>query len=225
LKKRLTIGVIVTAMAATMSFVVAGPSTRERARTAALSPNEIVGAVQTMGLVPTTQAFRHGHFYILHALDRRGTELRVVADAAFGDIVSVTPLYVPRYDAGPRIIHVPQPGERRGSIGESDEAALPDDEIIEQVPRTDAPSAPPRRSVRSVSPPPPANDLSPIYPTPKFKVEDDAQHEIKSDPVTGMQSQANDAKNDAEKFRAPDRQADRMRLPPPSYTPPPPAQD
>lgn len=53
---------------------------------------------------------------LLNAVDPRGTELRVVADAALGDIVSVTPIFAPRFDAGPRIIHVPQPGERSSAV-------------------------------------------------------------------------------------------------------------
>ncbi len=173
MKKRLTVGVIVTAMAATVSFVVAGPYDYERADARALSPERIVAAVQSLGLVPTTRAVRRGHYYVLHALDRRGTELRIVADAAFGDIIDVVPIYTPRYDGGPRIIHVPQAGEH-------DEAAVPDNAAVEPAPAprhqrarpvhrpvikhkaalAPAPKPKPHRSVRSV-PPPPARGLEP----------------------------------------------------------------
>ncbi len=187
MKKRLTVGVIVTAMAATMSFVVAGPYGDERADARALSPERIVAAVQSFGLIPTTRAVRRGHYYVLHALDRRGTELRVVADAAFGDIIDVVPIYTPRYDGGPRIIHVPQAAEH-------DEASVPDDADAERAPAPHrqvrplhrrviehkAAPAPksklkpkPQRSVRSV-PPPPARGLTPIYPTPRFKAKIEA---------------------------------------------------
>lgn len=51
---------------------------------------------------------------MLHALDTRGVELHVVADAYFGDILSVWPVRpdstAPDYVRVPRIIHVPQPG-------------------------------------------------------------------------------------------------------------------
>jgi hypothetical protein len=116
LSKRLTIGVIAAALAATVSFVAAGPYRRAPLVAAALSPDDLVNSVQTLGLVPTTRVFRRGPFYVLHALDRYGTELRIVADAGLGDILSVTPIYVPRVDAGPRIIHVPQP--RHGAGGQ-----------------------------------------------------------------------------------------------------------
>jgi hypothetical protein len=62
---------------------------------------------------PTTQALRRGPYYVLHAVNARGLEVRVVTDAQLGDIISISPLVLPRYDSGPRIIHVPQPGRTR----------------------------------------------------------------------------------------------------------------
>ena len=238
MKKRLTVGVIVTAMAATMSFVVAGPYGHEHQAAGPLPPDQIVASVQYLGLVPTTRAFRRGPYYVLHALDRRGNQFRVVADAALGDIVDITPIYEPRFDAGPRIIHVPQPGER-------DEAALPDEKAVKRAPaprhsarpahrrtvkHAPAPAPQPRRSVRSV-PPPPAQGLSPIYPTPRFKAKQAAPRASARDGKSAGQEQAGDTgaqeqtDKAAEKFRAPDAQADRTRLAPPRYSPPPPAQD
>lgn len=129
----------------------------------------------------------------------------------------------PRYGAGARIIHVPQPrarGEQAGSY-RYDEAAVPADGNDENV------APPPRRraiqrSQRSDPPPPPApprvrsepkrvlgpprnvlgapqaaTQLTPIYPTPKF-----------------------DAKlYSGDKFAAPETNAATM-APPPGYTPP-----
>jgi hypothetical protein len=139
MKKSLTIGMAATALAATVSFVAAGPYQREPVTAAdALPAYEILATVRALGFDPTTQAFRRGPYYVLHALDWRGVQVRVVADAQLGDIVSIRRVFVPRYDAGPRIIHVPQPGDRR----------------------------PRRRSDASLSPP--AKDFSPVYPTPKF---------------------------------------------------------
>ena len=49
----------------------------------------------------------------------RLAEVRVVADAHFGDVLSVVPVnavavaYAPAYQRGPRIIHVPQPGDAK----------------------------------------------------------------------------------------------------------------
>jgi len=100
----------------------------------------------------------------------------------------------PYYERGPRIIHVPQPGEveermnSRASVGDLDQPhASRNDETIAPKPRrkatphrrTDLPpprkpySAPPpppeptgpRRAVLS-APPPRAGGLSPVYPTP-----------------------------------------------------------
>lgn len=231
MKKRLTIGVIVTALAATMSFVAAGPYQDKPVTAAdALPRSEIVARVQSLGLVPTTRVLRRGPFYVLHALDRRGTELRVVTDAALGDILSVTPVYVPRFDAGPRIIHVPPRGER---ADKRDGAALPDDEVVERTPtprqhavrqphraKRRVPPPHPRRSISSA--PSPVEGLSPIHPTPKFTTKFNAPDEAVRDSERAPENEADSqASNDAEKFRAPDEPADRTRLPPPGYTPPP----
>ena len=110
-RRRLTIGVVGIVMAASVSLAAARPYRHERWVAAALPPNDIIASMQIQGLVPVTPALRRGHYYVLHAVDRCGTELRVVADASFGDIVDLAPIYLPRFDAGPRIIRVPQRGE------------------------------------------------------------------------------------------------------------------
>jgi hypothetical protein len=135
-----------------------------------------------------------------------GTEHERIADAG----ASVTPYYV----RGPRIIHVPRPGEEieergdiRASIDRDAEPVLSDDNAandiaspprrravapkhrveskraapkpaVKKTPRwksrSDAPPPPPpaplgpRRAVLS-APPPRAEGLSPIYPTPRFE--------------------------------------------------------
>jgi hypothetical protein len=197
MKKRLTIVIAATALAATVtSLTAAGLYQRQRVTAAdALPAYEILNTVRSFGLRPTTQALRRGPYYVLHAVDARGFEVRVVADAQLGDIVSISPLVAPRYDSGPRIIHVPQPGERddRAAPYDDDRAAVSDDD-------DDADRAPPPRrratprARQSSDPPPPApraraeprplgplrtllsappapagNSLSPIYPTPKFR--------------------------------------------------------
>ena len=111
MKKQLTLGLIALAMAATTSLAAARSYRGERVAVTLLSPDEILASVQIIGLVPTVPVLRRGPFYVLHAFDRQGTEFSVVADAAFGDIVDVTPIFIPRLDGGPRIIHVPQPGD------------------------------------------------------------------------------------------------------------------
>jgi hypothetical protein len=112
----LTIGVVGAALAATLTLVTAGSFKREQVTAANVLPAyEIVTAVRAMGLNPISDAVRRGPYYVLHAYDPRGVEVRVVADAQFGDILSIAPAralntaYAPRYERGPRIIHVPQP--------------------------------------------------------------------------------------------------------------------
>jgi len=207
LRKRLTIGVIVAALAATVSLVATG--TERHGHRAALRESEILTNVRLMGLTPTTRAYRRGPFYVLHAVDLGGTALRVVADAELGDIVSVTPLYALRFDAGPRIIHVPQPGEE---ADDRDEAALP----VERhpPPRHRAISRPIQRSKPRASavPPAPRRNVLSLPPAPAG--------------LNQLQiSDKLDAKAEAEKFRAPEEQ-DRLPPPPADIRPPdPPERD
>ena len=119
MKKALTIGLAGVALAATLSFVAAGSFKSEPVTEAdALPAYEILTTVRAMGLNPISEPARRGPYYVVHAYDPRGTEVRVVADAQFGDILSVAPAralntaYAPGYARGPRIIHVPQAGER-----------------------------------------------------------------------------------------------------------------
>ena len=126
----------------------------------ALPAYEILTTVRSMGLNPVSEPVRRGPYYVLHAYDPRGIEVRVVADAQFGDILSVAPAralntaYAPRYERGPRIIHVPQPGERddRASVNDRDEPAASNDDDEEEAP-------PPRR--RATPPPQRRSDAPP----------------------------------------------------------------
>lgn len=160
MKKALTIGLTSVAIAATLSVVTAWSRPPEPVADA-LPADAIVSRVTELGLDPIRQPVRRGPYYVLHAYDRRGIEMRVVADAQFGDVLSVAPTrpahatYTVRYDAGPRIIHVPQPGEEyedRASLSDPDEPAMaPDDDDEEMAP-------PPRRRVK---PRPPAKSDAP----------------------------------------------------------------
>ena len=194
MKKRLTIGIVAAALAATLSFVAAGSSGRDQV---------------------TDQA-----------TDR--------APPPGARVLTIVRGYAPNDQRGPRIIHVPQAGERdqrandRASIDDRHQPAVAndvdDDEVapaprrrlvpaprrpIETQPhprtprwqvRSEAPPPRPpetRRAVLSV-PPPPAEGPTPIRPTPRFSA--------KADP--------------AEKFSQP-RDASASESPPPAgYTPP-----
>ena len=233
MKKRLTIAIAVAALAATVtSLTAASLYQRQRAQVTAadaLPAYEIVNNVRALGFRPTTQALRRGPYYVMHAYDPHGVEVRVVADAQLGDVVSVTPVSTPRYNGGPHIIHVPQPGERdehSSSASEDGEAAVSDendDQDVERPAPASRPAvhrsfeAPPTRASADpvpparpepkslglpravLSAPPPVGDLTPVYPTPKFK----------SDP--------------SEKFSEPDERSD--NIPPTGYTPPAPPRD
>lgn len=114
MKKSLTIGVAASLLAAAVSIGAAEASQRAPGSVGYMLPAyEILINVRALGYDPTTPAFRRGPYYVLHAYDRYGIEVRVVADAQLGDIVSIRPVFAPRYDAGPRIIHVPQRGRRQ----------------------------------------------------------------------------------------------------------------
>jgi len=83
------------------------------ASVAVLPPDDILSTVRFMGFYPTTEAVLRGPYYVLHANDPRGIEMRIVADAQFGDILSIEPalvldqVYPLFYYRGPLIIHVP----------------------------------------------------------------------------------------------------------------------
>jgi hypothetical protein len=157
--KRLTIALAISMLAATMTSLMAGGLYQRDEVTAAdaLPAYEVLNTVRSLGFRPTTQALRRGPYYVLHAIDPRGIEVRIVADAQLGDIVSISPLLAPRYYGGPRIIHVPQPGTRdkRGSAyeGNNDDSAAGESEDA-QPPATPAPRAPVRRPYQRMEAPP-----------------------------------------------------------------------
>ena len=195
MKRGLTIGMAIAAIGLTFNYVMAGSLTHSHANRADVLPSDVLSNVREIGLTPSTEPLRRGPYYILHAVDPRGVEVRVVADAALGDVLSVTPSkpyeIVPQYTRGPRIIHVPQPGDDRASVDDRDEAAAPadadDDQIAPPRPRakrpvqhrsdkppvqhrSDKPRTVPPKPTRTVlsAPPPPVAAPVPIRPTPNF---------------------------------------------------------
>ena len=155
MKQALTIGLVMAVLAASLSFVAAssikrGPNNEPLTEADALPAYEILTVARSMGFKPVSEPSRRGPYYVFQAVDQRGQEVRVVADARFGDIVSVAPISplnvanTPNYQRGARIIHVPQPGERdeRASVNERDEPALSQKDDEEE-----AAPAPPRRRI------------------------------------------------------------------------------
>jgi hypothetical protein len=117
--KALTIGMAGLALAATVSFAAVGAHELEPvAAASALPACDILTTIRAMGLDPIGDPVRRGPYYVLHAYAPSGVEMRVVADAQFGDILSAAPArvldtaFMPRYEHAPRIIHVPQADER-----------------------------------------------------------------------------------------------------------------
>jgi hypothetical protein len=196
-KSKLTIVVAVAALAATATSFAAGGLYHRGQVTAAntLPDSTILNSVRALGFVPTTRALRRGPYYVLHAYNPRGVEVRIVADAELGDIVSVEPLLTPHFDGGARVIHVPRPGDRSGrAMPEDDRAAVSgDDDDEDNAPpprrairpstqrddasraRAEKPLGPPRNVLSA--PPPSAETLTPVYPTPKFNPKFDPKNE------------------------------------------------
>lgn len=117
MKKGLTIFVAAAALAATLPSVAANSLKYDPTTDVEVLPAyQILVNLRLTGLSPIGEPARRGPYYFLHAYDLRGIEMRVVADAHLGDILSVEPartLYAIAlsYAREPRIIHVPQPDD------------------------------------------------------------------------------------------------------------------
>ena len=116
----------VLGFAAPMTLYAAGARYLDPASTPAdaMPAYEIVTRVREMALEPASRPMRRGSYYVLHAYDRRGVEMRVVADAQLGDILSVAPVRpvaAAPLHSGPRIIHVPGPEDEQATAEPSDE--------------------------------------------------------------------------------------------------------
>jgi hypothetical protein len=198
MRTALTIGLGAGLLAATLSLVAARSQPPQPVAPADLRPlDEILVTASQMGLVPAGKPLRRGLYYVFHAYDGRGAEVRVVVDAQLGDVLSVVPagpiaLVSPK-DRPPRIIHVPQPGESNASVPDRDEpeADSDADEVDAAPPRRVLPKArsyqetpaAPRRDLSKAeadrrtmldAPPPSPNSLTPIYPTPRFSEKPEA---------------------------------------------------
>jgi hypothetical protein len=131
---KLFIGMMATAVAAMVSSAASAGSARidtlANAKAKLLPPADIVMSLLAVGLAPDTEPVLRGPYYVLHAIKPWGGEVRVVADARFGDILSVLPVYpwtaYARYGSVARIINVPaniygdrKSPEQRGDIAPS----------------------------------------------------------------------------------------------------------
>ena len=78
-----------------------------------LPPPDILESVRYLGLDPKGEPLLRGAYYVMHAYDRAGIELRVVADAQFGDVLFMAPALntslTPPYVRAARIIQIAPP--------------------------------------------------------------------------------------------------------------------
>jgi hypothetical protein len=118
-KKGLTFALAAAALAAVSAGPAIAGQPYETVRPAIYPADEILQVVRYMGFNPSSPALRRGPYYVLHAIDPRGVEMRIVADAELGDILLIQPavvinqIYPPSYFSGPLIIHVPEPNNQR----------------------------------------------------------------------------------------------------------------
>ena len=174
MKRALTIALAGAGLAGTLTLVGAASTKRAPAVAAEPAPaRQVINAARAIGMSPLGEPVRRGTFYVLHAMDPRGAEQRVVVDAEFGDIIAVTPLrgitaaaYAPPpvQRGGPRIIQVPQPGDHAG-LEPRRRAAAADiqDDLEEAPPRRAVPRFPPR-SEKPAPVEPPRRVLSAVKP-------------------------------------------------------------
>ena len=84
-----------------------------------LPPPDILESVRYLGLDPKGEPVLRGAYYVMHAYDKAGIELRVVADAQFGDVLFMAPALntslTPPYVRAARIIQVgpPESGQQK----------------------------------------------------------------------------------------------------------------
>ena len=192
------------------SLVEAGPTgSLPPATSDTLPAFEILSNVRSLGLDPTSAPALRGPYYVLHALDARGIEMQVVADAQLGDIVSVVPTrlptgaYVPDYERAPRIIHVPQPATADDDEKNGEDVAPPQPHRAGPH-RRHRGEAPAQKRTLLSAPPLPEEGPTPIRPIPDAGAKIDTKIDTKTEA--------------AEKFAPP--AGDQPPPPPPGYTPP-----
>jgi hypothetical protein len=176
MKRGVVLSLTVTAVAAAVSTLAVGVSAgplrpadaagslraEDFARAPApVSAHKIAASVRAAGLDPVDAPRLRGRYYVLKAIDRRGVDMRVLADAQDGSILSILPARQSRggrlaYNGIARIIHVPQPDD---AVAEADDGGTPaasDAGGADAVHGYDGavaePPAPPRHIERSLRP-------------------------------------------------------------------------
>jgi hypothetical protein len=131
---------------------------------ALLPPYEILTSVRSMGLQPISRPERRGARYVLFAVDRRGSQVKVAADALSGRILFVRPvaygderLYADRYF--PEEVDPPRPPrgiyDRPPAPSYDRPPARPGEPSVIYAPRDNANAQPPARAPSVAKPPAP----------------------------------------------------------------------
>jgi hypothetical protein len=157
----------------------------------AMPPRQIVLVVRSAGLLPTSEPALTGTAYVVRAVDRYGTPLRVMIDARSGSILSVRrlaltePAHPPSWASGMR--------ERPYNTANDDAVGLVPPRAIPQrrTPPSPPPVRPPLPKPRAVgvsgeSPKPPAEEPPVSRPVPPPAANQAARQES-FPPVTPLQ--------------------------------------
>lgn len=186
MQKIAAIGTGILAIVGLLAFAGASER-RDFAAARSVTVEDILSLVGEMGLQPDSHVRQDGVHYIVQAVDRRGRQVRVIAEAGSGSILSVAPVQeaearpLSYYPAIPRIIQVPPVHDaveqrRVPARQKVDRPRVNRDEPAAPPPRmTGAPPPPPVRQ-RTILKAPEADDrmLTPIYPTPRFDAKTEA---------------------------------------------------
>ena len=153
---------VLTLIAVAPSLACVAPASAQ----AMVPPYEISTSLRSMGLVPISPPIRRGTRYVVRAIDGRGAEVRVAADAWTGRILAVRPLrhrfesapvyaerhYPPSSNYPPSSYYPDETVPPRGSY-ERQPPHAPGEPSVIYAPRDNANAAPPAEANPAPQPP------------------------------------------------------------------------
>ncbi len=108
--------VAAVALSAALASPAAADPFKRAMRPDVMAPADIAARMTSAGYSAVGTPVRRGDYYEFDASNAQGVKMRILADALFGEVVSVTPSQTTPQSwdkgGGPRIIHVPLPSER-----------------------------------------------------------------------------------------------------------------
>ena len=151
---KMSLPVIAAALVVALLPADAQPAPPLQMRPDILPPAHILTRARAMGFSPTDMPTRRGDYYVLQAVNSHGVQVRVVADALFGDLLTITPVRaqadILQYESGNSINHIPLPREhphaavRREDLLKTARAQASENEIVPPSIRQRIDSAPPK---------------------------------------------------------------------------------